>query len=145
MAGLYEMAAAVLCEFRRRTREYRFSVPCIDQWFPPYPNLTDQQKQQWVFQIPVPICLTLHIATNLNVTVTCKHTGFEISAAVNALVVVFCFVARCGPVDGYQRFRICCLHPYSRFCLENGGNKFYWNFGSHLQKYTLSQPRRPQS
>jgi hypothetical protein len=44
MADLHEMAAAVLCEFRKRTRECRFSVPCIDQRFSPYSDLMDQQK-----------------------------------------------------------------------------------------------------
>jgi hypothetical protein len=50
-------------------------------------------------------------------------------------IVVLCVMTSCSLVDGYQRFwGTYKIHP--QFHPEEGGYRFLWNVGNHMQRYT---------
>jgi hypothetical protein len=63
---------------------------------------------------------------------------FEFFTEVKMMIVVLWVVTPCGLAGGYQRFGGT-LNPV------DGGDRFLRDVSNHIQNYTASQPRGPQS
>jgi len=71
------------------------------------------------------------------------RTTFEVVMAITMKITVFWNVMTWSAIYGHQGCGgICCLHPYYRIYLEDGGSKFLRNGCTCLSKYTASYLRR---